>query len=114
MFGGGAARFDRDAGAFENFPSDPAVAESLSSPRVTAFAEDASGALWIGTQGGGLNRFDEATGTIERYLHDPADAGSLSHDWVRTLYEDRDGRLWLASHDGRHCPRKRVPPSRRR
>ncbi len=73
---------------------------------VTAFAEDRSGSVWIGTAGGGLHRFDgpfARPGTAAQrvaYRHAPDDAGSLSDDHVLALHVDRAGVLWVGTRSG--------------
>jgi ligand-binding sensor domain-containing protein/serine phosphatase RsbU (regulator of sigma subunit) len=99
----GAERFDPATETFTHYRHDAADPKSLSpsSPGgVRAFAEDASGTLWVGTWGGGLSRFDPATGTFTRFMHDAADPASLAHDNVFALQADPDGALWVGTAGG--------------
>ncbi len=69
----------------------------LSQGTVNYTLQDASGLLWIGTQGG-LNRYDGYR--FEVYRHDPSDPASVPHDWVTALAEDPSGDLWVGTEGG--------------
>ncbi len=75
---------------------------SLSSNRIAALWEDASGYIWIGTYEGGLCRFDQATKKFTRYPHisnverTPKD-NRLDDNDVQCLYKDKDGILWVGT-----------------
>lgn len=71
--------------------------QGLSQSTVQAFAQDAEGFVWIGTQDG-LNRYDGYSFTIFRHL--PQDSGSLVANDVRALCVDREGNLWVATVGG--------------
>ncbi len=84
-------RWDRRAGTIESFPELPA---GVGGEFASAFAEDTSGAVWIGMYGGGLlrhrsRRFDHWTKA------DGLPAGSIS-----SLHIDRKGRLWIGGDSG--------------
>jgi signal transduction histidine kinase/ligand-binding sensor domain-containing protein len=64
------------------------VEHGLANPVVLALHEDASGTLWVGTQGG-LSRWD---GT--RFHTHQAPGGA---DMIRSLTSDRDGNLWIGT-----------------
>ncbi len=106
-FGGGLNRFDRgreaatseDAG-FHRFQHDPADPSSLSNDRVTSFAEDAQGRLWIGTFEGGLNLFDRSTETFQRFRADAGSSSSLSSDMVFSVHAGDGGSLWIGTQIG--------------
>ena len=66
--------------------------EGLAAPNVLTVAEDAEGALWIGSSGG-LSRL--RNGRAERF---GAAHGLPSNPIVRSLFVDRAGTLWLG-HD---------------
>lgn len=59
-----------------------------------AYAEDAEGFLWFGTQDG-LVRFDG--GAFRVYRPRPGDPAALSGSYVRALLPARDGRLWVGT-----------------
>lgn len=63
---------------------------------VQRFAQDPSGALWMGTDRG-LVRFDGAA--TERYVSEPSDPDALPHDMVWDLLMDGD-ELWVATAGG--------------
>ncbi len=128
---GGLDRLDRGgaaAGTFAHFRHDPADPTSLADDQVTALAEDADGALWIGTFHGGLHRFRHrrrsvaapaagapaagtpAAGTpageMLRIRHDPGRPESLASDSVNALHFDAAGTLWVGTQVGLHRLRR--------
>jgi len=61
---------------------------------ITGIAPDASGALWVGTEGDGLYRFN-------RVSQLPAErTRGLPSGWIRTLYLDAQGTLWIGTGGG--------------
>lgn len=104
-----------------SFTDDPAAAtpafrnlssrDGLPSDDVRAIAEDAHGAIWLGT-GRGLVRLD-----LEHGLHETwTSADGLSGDTVNALAFDADGALWVGTLRGvtRFDPRApRAEPRRR-
>ncbi|HKN19763.1 MAG TPA: two-component regulator propeller domain-containing protein, partial [Terracidiphilus sp.] len=92
---------DRARGTFTRYLHDPDDSSSLSS-NVTnrALYEDASGALWIGTQSTGVDR---VTGVAERfttYRHNSHDANSLSNNVVSAIATGSAGTLWIGTEAG--------------
>jgi PAS domain S-box-containing protein len=82
----GLSKFDRTSGTFrtfskaENFPARKSA---------SAFAEDASGNLWIGFYEGGLMRY--ADGRFTEITED------LPEGLITDLHLDKKGRLWLST-----------------
>ena len=68
-------------------------------PTVRALAEDADGAVWVGSVGGGLDRFDPASGRFTHFRHG-SEPGSLPDDRVQALMVDRQGTLWVGTWAG--------------
>ena len=60
----------------------------------TAFCEDASGNLWIGTGGTGLARYRAGRFTVF------TTGDGLPANWIGGVYRDHSGRLWIATSDG--------------
>ncbi len=100
-YGGGLNRMrtaeGRPRDSFDGWRHDPSDPESLSGDRVTAFGEDADGALWVGTFGTGLNRFDRHRGTFQRFANEPGRRSSLSNDVIVVIHRDPDGDLWIGT-----------------
>ncbi|MDR0973077.1 MAG: response regulator [Prevotellaceae bacterium] len=72
------------------------VANDLSNQRVTSFAEDTQGHIWIGTYRG-LNKYD----TRLYYQHfTTADSTTLPDNQINDLLCDTKGRLWVATVNG--------------
>ena len=87
-------------GRFVHYRHDPDDPVSLSNDLVLELYEDASGRLWIGTDGGGLELFDPESGTFSHIRHDPEDPTSLSSDHAWAVLEDGRGDLWVATQGG--------------
>lgn len=71
--------------------------DGLSENTVTAFAQDAAGFVWIGTQHG-LNRFDGLH--VDVYTGRSPAAPGLVEDCVNDLLVDSRGILWIATFSG--------------
>ena len=69
------------------------IAHSLSHPRVTCFAQDSLGQMWIGTAHG-LNKY---TGDDYQQFLAAKDSGSLSDNHISDVMCDRAGRIWVAT-----------------
>ena len=69
-------------------------ADALSNDNVLTLSEDASGTLWIGTDGGGLWRM--RNGRIDAV----ATRDILGIDGVRRLLQDTAGQLWIGTDGG--------------
>ncbi|HLJ47061.1 MAG TPA: two-component regulator propeller domain-containing protein [Bryobacteraceae bacterium] len=66
----------------------------MNRPVVTALANDASGALWVGSADGLYRR--DPNGKVTRY----SKADGLPGDYIMALLQDRAGRLWIGTRDG--------------
>lgn len=74
----------------------PVIENDISNQKVTSFAEDAHGHIWIGTFRG-LNRFN--VHEFQQHFC-TADEFSLPDNWVRCLYKDSRDRLWISTVNG--------------
>jgi len=103
--GGGVIRLDPSSGRTRQFladagPSDGSVPtaasdpSALSSNRVKALHVDASGYIWVGTDGGGLNRIDPVRESVTRI----ALSGELDAR-VRSIVSDGRGLLWIGTNE---------------
>ena len=74
-----------------------AVQSDFTQPHaITALAQDADGAIWIGTEGAGLYRFQN--GVREHFSK--GKPKELLSDLIRTLYCDAEGALWIGTAGG--------------
>ena len=74
-----------------------AIPEDVPAHLCSAFAQDASGYLWIGTQGG-LVRYDGYR--FRAWTSDPANAATIGGSYVRALLAARDGTIWAGFFSG--------------
>jgi ligand-binding sensor domain-containing protein/signal transduction histidine kinase len=81
----------RDAAGWRAYTT----ADGLSGDAVRALADDAEGAVWVGTVGAGLNRFKDGRFTVYRKA-----GGGLPGDDVGSLLADADGGLWVGTLGG--------------
>lgn len=74
----------------------PVITNDISNQKVTSFAEDVQGHIWIGTFRG-LNRFN----VYEYHQHFcTADEFTLPDNQVQCLYKDSHDRLWISTVNG--------------
>jgi len=64
---------------------------------VRAFAEMASGTVWMATDGDGVLAYDVAGNSVQTIAHDTATPSSLPGDSVRDLLRDASGNIWAAT-----------------
>jgi PAS domain S-box-containing protein len=84
----------------QSFEHIRARRDGLSDSHVASILEDASGNLWVGTDGGGLNRIDRATGRYTYYRHDPERLTTMAANAVHALLEDSSGAMWIGGWAG--------------
>lgn len=77
-------------------PETPIITNDISNQRVTSFAEDVHGHVWIGTFRG-LNRFN----VHEFHQHFcTSDEFTIPDNQVQNIYRDSRGRLWVCTVNG--------------
>ena len=82
------------------YEHQPGAPDTLSHDWVWSVYLDASGTMWVGTDGGGLNRYNRSEDTFTHFRHDPDNPLSLSSDRVRVIYQDAQGSLWIGTDGG--------------
>lgn len=96
----GLSALDLQTGRIRHLRSnEKSPSPRLSSNLVWSIAEDATGALWVATEGGGLNRLDRAGGTFTHFLSRPGDASSISSNLLYTVHASSNGDLWIGTVD---------------
>lgn len=89
-----------DGYTFEHFKRERGNANALANDFIWDIVEDASGDLWLATNGGGLVRYDRADDRFVSYRHDAGDPNSISSNIVRRLAIDPQGAVWVATRGG--------------
>ncbi|HWT15912.1 MAG TPA: two-component regulator propeller domain-containing protein [Patescibacteria group bacterium] len=93
----GLVRFDPGSRELAHYA--PGGEGALSNGVITCLHEDASGVLWVATQGGGLNRGERAAQGRYRFRAIRRSDG-LAADAIAALAEDADGHLWISHSTG--------------
>ncbi len=83
----------------DRFTYNPKAPNSLSKNIVKSLALDATGIIWVGTNGGGVNKFDPERKQFE-HIKKTLNPNSLSYDKIRSMYEDSHGALWIGTEGG--------------
>lgn len=92
----GVAYRDTD-GQWRSVPGLRGGQGSVQQPTVRDFLEDASGAMWIATDGMGVVKYTPDSGHVQVIDNDSAVPSSLPGDSVRALLQDREGNIWVAT-----------------
>ncbi len=94
-FDAGIRMLNLRTGRLTTYRHVPDDSSSLGSDRVTGFAEDREGGLWVSTLGGGLNRYDR--GSFRSIVHTGAGQPIRS---VGRIIDDPSGSVWLGTFGG--------------
>lgn len=70
--------------------------DGLVSDAVRSLKQDASGRLWVGTNGG-ISRIDQRHRRIDSWTQDPIGRNGLGGNRVESMMIDRDGLLWIGT-----------------
>ncbi len=85
-----------DSSRITDVPSGHQIANVISNNKITSFAEDSHGHIWIGTDRG-LNKYN--INEYHQYFSDYSES-SLCHNHVQHVYRDRNNNLWVGTADG--------------
>jgi signal transduction histidine kinase/ligand-binding sensor domain-containing protein/DNA-binding response OmpR family regulator len=85
---------------FTSYVNRPEDSTSLSNNKISHITGDATGNLWIATQGGGISKFDPVTETFKEYAQKTSDSTSISHNYVETIFVDSKSRIWAGHWEG--------------
>ncbi len=80
-----------------------AIPNAPGTSNITSIAQDASGDLWISTQGAGLFRRDHSSGAFEHLRHDPSVKGGLPSDKLNHVLVVNDSILVLSTSNTGAC-----------
>lgn len=98
----GALRYNRQTDKFDMHLRQDTSPSYLLSNHVADFTEDASGRLYIATNGGDINIYDPRKHTFEYIVKGSLDNDStgLIDNWCNLVRFDRDSLLWIATYRG--------------
>jgi signal transduction histidine kinase/ligand-binding sensor domain-containing protein/CheY-like chemotaxis protein/HPt (histidine-containing phosphotransfer) domain-containing protein len=98
-WGGGLFVLDPKTRTLDSYKASSALGV-LPNDVVYSILRDASGELWIGTNGGGVARMDRTRRSFTAFVADPNDPGALpSGKMISTLVDSR-GSLWASVYGG--------------
>jgi signal transduction histidine kinase/ligand-binding sensor domain-containing protein/AraC-like DNA-binding protein len=93
---GGVGKYDMNLAFFNLRQSNPFDSYGLSAPKVTSFAEDDEGDIYVGTDGGGLNHYHRKTGL---FCHPRLVADAARNKALKILAMERLGdELWISAY----------------
>ncbi|MEM1263333.1 MAG: two-component regulator propeller domain-containing protein [Pseudomonadota bacterium] len=72
-------------------------AGTLGADLIRSLAVDATGTVWVGTDGGGIAQYDSVSDRFVSYRHRPGEITSLSDDRVRVLEVAPDAAIWAGT-----------------
>ncbi|BDX08327.1 hypothetical protein MACH26_38480 [Planctobacterium marinum] len=73
------------------------IPNTLTLDDISAFLQDDSGLIWIGTWGGGLNRFNPANKAFRSLRPNHLKTNTLTHPDIRAIEELQNGEIWVGS-----------------
>ena len=89
--------YNRETDSFTSFR--PPGLEGLG---IRAITEDASGVLWVGSEGAGLYSFDRETRTYAAFGKDVKGEKALPSSQIVALFADSSGEVWIGTDKGLH------------
>jgi len=94
---GGICYYDKALDQFNHIKKNNFKSSSLSSDKITGFAESPNGNLAVGTDGGGINIYDIETGNFSRLTQE---SHGLSSNKTLAFQYDSKGGLWIGTWGG--------------
>lgn len=94
-WGGGMFVLDKKSGTLVSYRHSNAVG-ALPHDVVYSMLEDASGELWIGTNGGGVARMDRNQDAYSTFTANPDDPGALPSGKINSILVDSRKQLWVS------------------
>ncbi|EHQ31190.1 hybrid sensor histidine kinase/response regulator transcription factor [Mucilaginibacter paludis] len=96
----GLVFFDVKTKRFSSYPNRVDIPKDSKTNVINFIQQDASGALWLGTEDNGLILFDPAKNVFTPIRHSDQDDGSLSGNMIKSLLVDHSGQLWAGTING--------------
>lgn len=98
-WGAGLFVLDLATGGIEAYAASSGIG-ALPNPVVYSMLEDASGELWVGTNGGGVARMDRTRRSFTAFVADNADPDGLPTGKIVSTLVDSTGALWTSVYSG--------------
>ncbi len=99
---GWLAAIDPQAGSVQEHRLQPGEPVDSAPPDATLswVMMDASGRLWVASEGAGVAYREPGSDRWHHFRHDPDDPASLPADLATYLHQDDRGRIWVATRKG--------------
>jgi len=92
-----------DLDSLNQFFSNPAISDGLSSNSIFALCQDREGSIWIGTDNG-INLLTPEKIQFRCYKNNPNDIESLSSNLLRSVAISKDNSVWIGTNGaGLNC-----------
>lgn len=85
---------------FQVNPFEVTIPHVFTGASVHAVHEDATGALWLGTDGDGLIQTDRNKGRVKQFCTNLTRPAGLSDAFITAIHEGDDSTLWIGSANG--------------
>ena len=94
-WGAGLFVLNLATGGIESYAASSGIG-ALPNPVVYSMLEDASGELWVGTNGGGVARMDRTRRSFAAFVADGSDPDALPTGKITSTLVDSTGTLWTS------------------
>jgi len=98
-WGGGLFILDKSSGAITHYRHSRSLG-SFPHDVVYSMLQDASGELWIGTNGGGVAKMDRSGVAYSSWTSNPDDPGALPNGKIQAVLIDSRKELWVSVYSG--------------
>ena len=95
----GINRFDPITQSFKRYDQVNPTVLKVATQRVISLDEDASGYLWVATDGAGLLRFDPSTAQELQYKYAQEDVPGIENERISKVFIDREERIWVGTYE---------------
>ena len=93
----GISKWNASTPIFPHILREKERQNTLSNNKVSAFAEQKDGKIWVSTIGGGLHLWEPKSNHFTNFRHNQDDPSSLSSDLIMSMSIDSQDNVWLGT-----------------